>query len=32
MKNGKDLPIDSYHYVIDFGDGRVRTGNVTIIR
>jgi gliding motility-associated-like protein len=32
MKNGKDLPIDSYHYVIDIGDGRVKTGNVTIIR
>ncbi len=32
MKNGKSLPVDSYHYIIDFGDGRARTGNVTIIR
>jgi len=31
--NGKPLPVDSYHYIIDFGDGRkVQVGNVTIVR
>jgi len=31
--NGKELPMDSYHYIIDVGDGsKPRVGNVTIIR
>ena len=31
--NGKPLPIDSYHYIVDFGDGRKpQVGNVTIVR
>jgi gliding motility-associated-like protein len=31
--NGKPLPVDSYHYIVDFGDGRkVQVGNVTIVR
>ena len=30
---GKELPMDSYHYIIDLGDGsEVKIGNVTIIR
>ena len=32
ISNGKPLPVDSYHYIIDFADGHSRTGNVTIIR
>jgi gliding motility-associated-like protein len=31
--NGRDLPIDSYHYVLDLGnDEPPRRGNVTIVR
>jgi gliding motility-associated-like protein len=31
--NGKPLPVDSYHYIIDFGDGRKpQVGNITIVR
>ncbi|MBA7524982.1 hypothetical protein ES705_17127 [subsurface metagenome] len=31
--NGKDLPMDSYHYIIDFGKGsKPKVGTVTIIR
>ena len=31
--NGSDLPIDSYHYIIDLHDGsRLILGNVTIVR
>jgi len=31
--NGKDLPIDSYHYIIDLNNGtRVILGNITIVR
>jgi len=30
--NGNDLPMDSYHYVIDLGNGsKPITGNITII-
>jgi len=30
---GRELPIDSYHYVIDLNNGRdVVTGSITIIR
>ncbi len=30
---GKPLPVDSYHYILDLGDGSVpRTGTITIIR
>lgn len=33
MSNGKPLPIDSYHYIIDMGNGRRPViGNVTIVR
>ncbi|MCP4313055.1 MAG: T9SS type B sorting domain-containing protein, partial [Bacteroidetes bacterium] len=32
--NGRTLPIDSYHYILDlnYGDNEPRTGNVTIVR
>ncbi|MQY78666.1 MAG: T9SS type B sorting domain-containing protein [Bacteroidetes bacterium] len=31
--NGKELPMDSYHYIIDLGDdSKPRVGNVTIIK
>jgi gliding motility-associated-like protein len=31
--NGRELPIDSYHYVLDLGNGEpAKRGNVTIIR
>lgn len=30
---GRKLPVDSYHYVIDFGDGRqVQVGSITIVK
>ncbi|MBP5590177.1 MAG: gliding motility-associated C-terminal domain-containing protein, partial [Bacteroidales bacterium] len=30
---GTDLPMDSYHYIIDFGDGRSpQVGSITIVR
>ncbi|MCD4769997.1 MAG: gliding motility-associated C-terminal domain-containing protein, partial [Bacteroidales bacterium] len=30
---GKPLPVDSYHYILDLGDGSTpRTGSITIIR
>jgi len=31
-KNGKDLPVDTYYYVITCGDGLIVRGMVTIIR
>ena len=31
--NGVEMPMDSYHYVLDLGNGDPpKTGNVTIIR
>jgi gliding motility-associated-like protein len=31
--NGRDLPVDSYHYIIDLHNGsRVILGNVTVVR